>query len=91
VDMVVTVFGCTGFLGRLSRFKTWLISFAHFRFIAISVVAVYRSNGTQVVIPYREEDDKRHLKPMGDLGSDSANGCAFHFVPGGNSVSHQYS
>lgn len=24
--------------------------------------------GTQVVVPYREEDDKRHLKPMGDLG-----------------------
>ena len=24
--------------------------------------------GTQVVIPYREEDEKRHLKPMGDLG-----------------------
>lgn len=25
-------------------------------------------SGTQVVIPYREEDEKRHLKPMGDLG-----------------------
>ena len=24
--------------------------------------------GTQVVIPYREEDEKRHLKPTGDLG-----------------------
>lgn len=24
--------------------------------------------GTQVVVPYREEDEKRHLKPMGDLG-----------------------
>lgn len=24
--------------------------------------------GTQVVIPYREEDETRHLKPMGDLG-----------------------
>ena len=24
--------------------------------------------GTQVIVPYREEDEKRHLKPMGDLG-----------------------
>jgi hypothetical protein len=24
--------------------------------------------GTQVVIPYREEDEKRHLKLAGDLG-----------------------
>jgi hypothetical protein len=24
--------------------------------------------GTQVIIPYRDEDDKRHLKVTGDLG-----------------------
>lgn len=24
--------------------------------------------GTRVIIPYREEDEKRHLKVMGDLG-----------------------
>lgn len=24
--------------------------------------------GTQVIIPYRDEDEKRHLKVMGDLG-----------------------
>ena len=24
--------------------------------------------GTQVIVPYREEDEKRHLKVMGDLG-----------------------
>ena len=24
--------------------------------------------GTQVIVPFREEDDKRHLKVMGDLG-----------------------
>jgi NADH dehydrogenase (ubiquinone) 1 alpha subcomplex subunit 9 len=24
--------------------------------------------GTQVVVPYRDEDEKRHLKLMGDLG-----------------------
>lgn len=25
-------------------------------------------SGTQVIVPYREEDSKRHLKVMGDLG-----------------------
>lgn len=24
--------------------------------------------GTQVIVPYRDEDEKRRLKPMGDLG-----------------------
>jgi nucleoside-diphosphate-sugar epimerase len=24
--------------------------------------------GTQVIVPYRDEDEKRHLKVMGDLG-----------------------
>lgn len=24
--------------------------------------------GTQVIVPYREEDEKRHLKVTGDLG-----------------------
>lgn len=24
--------------------------------------------GTQVIVPYRDEDSKRHLKVMGDLG-----------------------
>lgn len=24
--------------------------------------------GTQVIVPYRDEDEKRHLKLMGDLG-----------------------
>ncbi|KAH7885357.1 39kDa subunit of Ndufa9, NADH ubiquinone oxidoreductase [Phlebopus sp. FC_14] len=46
---VVTVFGCTGFLGRY-------------------LVSKLARMGTQVIVPYREEDDKRHLKPMGDLG-----------------------
>ncbi|GJE88393.1 complex I NDUFA9 subunit family protein [Phanerochaete sordida] len=46
---VVTVFGCTGFLGRY-------------------VVAKLAKAGTQVIVPYREEDEKRHLKVMGDLG-----------------------
>ncbi|KAJ4001707.1 39kDa subunit of Ndufa9, NADH ubiquinone oxidoreductase [Lentinula boryana] len=46
---VVTVFGCTGFLGRY-------------------LVSKLARQGTQVIIPYRDEDEKRHLKPMGDLG-----------------------
>ena len=25
-------------------------------------------SGTQVIVPYRDEDEKRHLKVMGDLG-----------------------
>jgi NADH dehydrogenase (ubiquinone) 1 alpha subcomplex subunit 9 len=46
----VTVFGCTGFLGRY-------------------VVNKLARKGTQVVVPFRGEDDeKRHLKLMGDLG-----------------------
>ncbi|KAI0693982.1 NADH dehydrogenase [Cytidiella melzeri] len=46
---VVTVFGCTGFLGRY-------------------LVSKIAKSGTQVIVPYREEDEKRHLKVMGDLG-----------------------
>jgi len=46
---VVTVFGCTGFLGRY-------------------VVSKLGKIGTQVVTPYRDEDEARLLKPMGDLG-----------------------
>lgn len=25
-------------------------------------------SGSRVIVPYRDEDDKRHLKVMGDLG-----------------------
>ncbi|TFY60165.1 hypothetical protein EVJ58_g5323 [Rhodofomes roseus] len=37
-------------------------------FLGRYTVAKLAKAGTQVVIPYREEDEKRHLKPMGDLG-----------------------
>jgi hypothetical protein len=36
--------------------------------------------GTQVIVPYREEDEKRHLKPMGDLGQIVPM-VAFHLPP----------
>lgn len=45
----VTVFGCTGFLGRY-------------------IVSKLAKEGTQVIVPYRDEDKKRHLKVTGDLG-----------------------
>ncbi|KAF8194247.1 NADH dehydrogenase [Pholiota molesta] len=45
----VTVFGCTGFLGRY-------------------LVSKLGKQGTQVIVPYREEDEARLFKPMGDLG-----------------------
>ncbi|KAJ3517437.1 hypothetical protein NLJ89_g494 [Agrocybe chaxingu] len=45
----VTVFGCTGFLGRY-------------------VVSKLGKQGTQVIVPYRDEDEARVFKPMGDLG-----------------------
>lgn len=46
---IVTVFGCTGFLGRY-------------------LVSKLGRMGTQVIVPYRDEDEARIFKPMGDLG-----------------------
>ncbi|KAF4617522.1 hypothetical protein D9613_006058 [Agrocybe pediades] len=45
----VTVFGCTGFLGRY-------------------LVSKLGKMGTQVIVPFRDEDEARLFKPMGDLG-----------------------
>ncbi|KDR82718.1 hypothetical protein GALMADRAFT_238218 [Galerina marginata CBS 339.88] len=45
----VTVFGCTGFLGRY-------------------LVSKLGKTGTQVIVPYRDADEARLFKPMGDLG-----------------------
>lgn len=65
----VTVFGCTGFLGR------YLVSKIGERLPSRSYVCRGRPDplfpakmGTQVIVPYRDEDEARHLKPMGDLG-----------------------
>ena len=55
---VATVFGCTGFLGR------YLINN-----LGRLTCLILGRTGTQTVIPYRGcDDDKRHLKLMGDLG-----------------------
>ncbi|KAF8895416.1 39kDa subunit of Ndufa9, NADH ubiquinone oxidoreductase [Infundibulicybe gibba] len=59
---VVTVFGCTGFLGR------YLVSKLGGRPIPNGWVWSTAKLGTQVIVPYRDEDEARHLKPMGDLG-----------------------
>ncbi|THG97294.1 hypothetical protein EW026_g4677 [Hermanssonia centrifuga] len=37
-------------------------------FLGRYLVAKLAKAGTQVIVPYREEDEKRHLKVMGDLG-----------------------
>ncbi|KAI7825148.1 hypothetical protein BC939DRAFT_448862 [Gamsiella multidivaricata] len=46
---VITVFGCTGFLGRY-------------------LINRLAREGAHIIVPYRDEDDMRHLKVMGDLG-----------------------
>jgi len=37
-------------------------------FLGRYLVAKLAKEGTQVIVPYRDEDSKRHLKVMGDLG-----------------------
>ncbi|KDQ62587.1 hypothetical protein JAAARDRAFT_30488 [Jaapia argillacea MUCL 33604] len=37
-------------------------------FLGRYLVSKLAKAGTQVIVPYRESDDARHLKPMGDLG-----------------------
>ena len=37
-------------------------------FLGRYTVAKLGKAGTQVVVPYRDEDEKRHLRVMGDLG-----------------------
>ena len=79
---VATVFGCTGFLGRylvaklgaclsfretltLCRIRVYAYMLAR-SFFALSIFSA--KAGTQVIVPFRDEDEKRHLKVMGDLG-----------------------
>jgi len=73
---VATVFGCTGFLGRylvhkLGVFRLMLHFDCHIcslRLHSICFMTNSAKAGTQVVVPFREEDEKRHLKVTGDLG-----------------------
>ena len=62
----VTVFGVTGFLGR------YLVSkLGEETFLSHAVHALQHAvgkMGTQVIVPYRDEDEARVFKPMGDLG-----------------------
>lgn len=37
-------------------------------FLGRYLVSKLAKAGTQVVVPYRDEDEKRHLKVLGDLG-----------------------
>ena len=37
-------------------------------FLGRYIVNRLAQKGTQVIVPYRDEDEKRHLKLMGDLG-----------------------
>ena len=43
---------------------------------AVADVWAVAKAGTQVIIPYRDEDEKRHLKVMGDLGQIVPMVCA---------------
>jgi NADH dehydrogenase (ubiquinone) 1 alpha subcomplex subunit 9 len=68
---VVTVFGCTGFLGRYLVSKLGKADRVSWFYRSMNVVWIYiftAKMGTQVIVPYREEYEKRVLKPMGDLG-----------------------
>ena len=81
---VATVFGCTGFLGRYLvaklgaclRLNAYILpSRAVFECTLICFCVLFFSRlvwlakaGTQVIVPFRDEDEKRHLKVMGDLG-----------------------
>ena len=61
------MFGSTGFLGRYTVAKLGA-SLGPLLGVSAILSWIIAKAGTQVVIPYREEDEKRHLKPMGDLG-----------------------
>ncbi|TPX68591.1 hypothetical protein SpCBS45565_g03027 [Spizellomyces sp. 'palustris'] len=60
-----TVLGCTGFLGRYVVNNLGSSSFG----IVALCMHMSGKTGTQVVTPYRgTDDDRRHLRLMGDLG-----------------------
>lgn len=66
---VATVFGATGFLGR---YVVNNLGSTNSSIFLLFLTSLKGRRGTQVVIPHRgTEDDRRHLKLMGDLGQIS--------------------
>ena len=56
-----------GLLGKIPRVQAWCVLWQSACCPRTDQCTAARM-GTQVIVPYREEDEKRHLKPMGDLG-----------------------
>ena len=69
-----------GILGTVFGGETWCVSPVHWgppslgpvsfpcAYMLICLWVFLAKAGTQVVVPFRDEDEKRHLKVMGDLG-----------------------
>jgi hypothetical protein len=56
-------------LGKISRVETRYLANPVRAIAETSLLNVFTGKiGTQVVAPYRDEDESRHLKLMGDLG-----------------------
>jgi len=75
------VFGVTGFLGRyfVSKLGAWFLVLGS-RYIAQLFLFLWVGKiGTQVIVPYRDEDAARVFKPMGDLGQIVRMVCPFPF------------
>jgi NADH dehydrogenase (ubiquinone) 1 alpha subcomplex subunit 9 len=64
----VTVFGCTGFLGRYLVSKIGESRVCSLTTSWLKYACAPAKMGAQVVIPFRDEEHMRHLQPMGDLG-----------------------
>lgn len=47
--------------------KTWSV-IVWISYVLLFLNIILAKQGTRVVVPYRDEDTKRHLRPMGDLG-----------------------
>jgi NADH dehydrogenase (ubiquinone) 1 alpha subcomplex subunit 9 len=63
----VTVFGATGFLGRYIVNRLGVFPRKHDIWRARADIGIARQ-GCTVIVPFREEMAKRHLKVSGDLG-----------------------
>ena len=70
IGHTVTVFGATGFLGRyiVNRLGMYCRGLNNMQGGGVLTSWAQARVGCSVVIPYREEMTKRHLKVSGDLG-----------------------